>query len=63
MPLAKVGKYLKMKPQTIYALAQKGIMPAIKLGKECRLRRVVIDEWLNKRFHEKFKPILNKLDN
>lgn len=38
-------------------------MPAINLGKECRLRRVVIDEWFNQRFDEKFKLLLNKLDN
>jgi PTS system nitrogen regulatory IIA component len=62
MTLEEVAKYLKMKPQTIYLWAQKGNIPAIKLGKEWRFRRDVIDEWLNQRFDEKYKPIINKLD-
>lgn len=62
MTIEEVAKYLKMKPQTIYIWAQKGNIPAVKLGKEWRFRRDVIDEWLNQRFDEKFKPILDKLD-
>ena len=62
MTLEEVAKYLKMKPQTIYLWAQKGQIPAVKLGKEWRFRRDVIDEWLNQRFDEKYKPIINKLD-
>jgi PTS system nitrogen regulatory IIA component len=63
MTLEEVAKYLKMKPQTIYLWAQKGSIPAVKLGKEWRFRRDVIDEWLNQRFDEKYKPIIKKLDN
>jgi excisionase family DNA binding protein len=62
MTLEEVAKYLKMKPQTIYLWAQKGNIPAIKLGKEWRFLRGVIDEWLNQRFDKKFKPIINNLD-
>lgn len=62
MTLEEVAKYLKMKPQTIYLWAQKGQIPAVKLGKEWRFRRDVIDEWLNERFDEKFQPIIRKLD-
>jgi len=63
LTLEEVAKYLKMKPQTIYLWAQKGDIPAVKLGKEWRFRKDVIDEWLNQRFADKFKPIINKLDN
>lgn len=63
MNLEEVAKYLKMKPQTIYLWAQKGNIPAVKLGKEWRFRKDIIDEWLNQRFDEKFKPIIDKLDN
>jgi len=63
MTLEEVAKYLKMKPQTIYLWAQKSNIPAVKLGKEWRFRKDVIDEWLNQRFDEKFRPIINKLDN
>lgn len=62
MTLEEVAKYLKMKPQTIYLWAQKGNIPAVKLGKEWRFRKDVVDEWLNQRFDEKFMPIINKLD-
>lgn len=62
MTLEEVAKYLKMKPQTIYLWAQRGNIPAVKLGKEWRFRRDVIDEWLNQRFDDKFKHIINKLD-
>lgn len=61
MTLEEVANYLKMKPQTIYTWAQKGDIPAIKLGKEWRFRKDVIDEWLNQKFAEKFKPIIEKL--
>lgn len=62
MMLEEAAKYLKMKPQTIWLWAQKGNIPAIKLGKEWRFLRGVIDEWLNQRFDKKFKPIINNLD-
>lgn len=61
MTIEEVAKYLKMKPQTIYTWAQKGNIPAVKLGKEWRFRKDVIDEWLNQRFDEKFQPIIKKL--
>lgn len=61
MTIEEVAKYLKMKPQTIYSWAQKGNIPAVKLGKEWRFRKDVIDEWLNQRFDEKFQPIIKKL--
>lgn len=62
MTLEEVAGYLKLKPQTIYIWAQKGDIPAVKLGKEWRFRKDVIDEWVNQRFDDKFKPIIDKLD-
>jgi len=62
MTLEDVAKYLKVKPQTIYIWAQKGTIPAVKLGKEWRFRKDVIDEWLNQRFDEKYQHLLDKLD-
>ena len=61
MTIEEVAKYLKMKPQTIYTWAQKGDIPAIKLGKEWRFRKDVIDEWLNQKFDDKYQPIIDKL--
>ncbi len=52
-----------MKPQTIYIWAQKGNIPAVKLGREWRFRKDVIDEWLNQRFDDKYKAIIHKLNH
>ena len=38
--------YLKIPKPTLYALAQNGRIPAAKIGKHWRFRRIDIDEWL-----------------
>ena len=38
--------YLKIPKATLYALAQNGRIPAAKIGKHWRFRRIDIDEWL-----------------
>ena len=38
--------YLKIPKPTLYALAQNGRIPAAKVGKHWRFRRIDIDEWL-----------------
>ena len=58
MTLEEVAKYLKLKPQTIYVWAQKGKIPAVKLGKEWRFKRSIIDEWFNSHFDKKYKNII-----
>ena len=57
MNLEEVARYLKMKPQTIYTWAQKGKIPAAKLGKEWRFKRSIIDEWFDRHIDEKFDDI------
>ena len=47
-----VARYLKLKPQTIYKWAQEDQIPAIKLGKEWRFRKSLIDRWLDDKFAE-----------
>ena len=63
MTLEEVAKYLKMKPQTIYTWAQKGKIPAAKIGKEWRFRRDIIVEWFKQHIDEKFRPLIDKVDN
>ncbi|MBN2807850.1 MAG: helix-turn-helix domain-containing protein [Prolixibacteraceae bacterium] len=55
MTLEEVARYLKMKPQTIYTWAQNGKIPAVKLGKEWRFKKSVIDRWFDQHFDEKFE--------
>ena len=47
MTLEEVAHYLRLKPQTIYKWAQERRIPAVKLGKEWRFRRSILDRWLN----------------
>ncbi len=47
LTLEEVAEYLRLKPQTIYKWAQERRIPAVKLGKEWRFRRSIIDRWMN----------------
>jgi excisionase family DNA binding protein len=49
LTLEEVARYLRLTPQTIYKWAQERRIPAVKLGKEWRFRRSVIDRWLDER--------------
>ena len=43
MTVREVAKYLKLDERTVYNLAIKGKLPAIKIGKQWRFRRSQID--------------------
>ncbi len=58
LTLEEVAEYLRMKPQTIYTWAQEKKIPAVKLGKEWRFKKSVIDKWFNQHFDEKFGDFL-----
>jgi excisionase family DNA binding protein len=47
LTLEEVARYLRLKPQTIYKWAQERRIPAVKLGKEWRFRKSVLDRWLD----------------
>jgi excisionase family DNA binding protein len=47
LTLEEVAGYLRLTPQTIYKWAQEKRIPAVKLGKEWRFRRSIIDRWLD----------------
>lgn len=46
MTIKEVAKYLKMNERTVYRLIQEKQIPAIKLGKQWRLNRERLNEWL-----------------
>lgn len=60
MTVEEVAAYLKMKPQTIYTWAQKGKIPAAKLGKEWRFRQDIIDAWFMDHIDEQFRGLADK---
>lgn len=47
LTLDELHTYLKIPKPTLYTLAQNGRIPAAKVGKHWRFRKVDIDEWLN----------------
>jgi len=47
LTIEEVAAYLRLTPQTIYRWAQEKRIPAVKLGKEWRFRRSIIDRWLD----------------
>ena len=61
MTIEEVAKYLKLKPQTIYTWAQKGKIPAAKIGKEWRFRKDLVDIWFDQHIQDAFQPLLEKL--
>ena len=46
MTIKEVAKYLKMDERTVYRLIQAGQIPATKLGKQWRLNKGKLNEWL-----------------
>jgi excisionase family DNA binding protein len=53
--LDEVATYLKAGKRTVYRLAQKGEIPAFKLGGTWRFRRSELDEWIAASINKK-KP-------
>ena len=53
MTIKEVARYLKMTEKTIYSLAQRGKIPAVKIGGAWRFKKSLIDKWIEK--NSKFK--------
>ena len=60
MTLEEVAQYLRLKPQTIYKWAQEKRIPAVKLGKEWRFRRSILDRWLDQQMDKDFEHLLQE---
>jgi len=52
MTVKQVADYLQLKESTIYAWAQDGKIPAIKIGRTWRFRQVDFDAWLERHLKE-----------
>ena len=46
LTLPEVANLLKVAEKTVYGLAQKGDLPAFKVGGQWRFRRTAIDSWI-----------------
>lgn len=48
LKVKELSKYLKMDEHTVYRLARKRILPAVKIGGEWRFRKDLIDRWIER---------------
>ena len=48
MTVSEVAEYLRVNPQTVYRKAKVGELPAVRIGRAIRFRRVELDAWLIK---------------
>ncbi|MFH1201557.1 MAG: helix-turn-helix domain-containing protein [Candidatus Omnitrophota bacterium] len=48
LTVVDVARYLKISKDTIYKFAQKGTIPASKIGRQWRFNRTDIDSWIKK---------------
>jgi excisionase family DNA binding protein len=47
MTVEEVAKYLQLNPQTVSRMAQRGELPAAKVGRHWRFRRETLDKFLD----------------
>ena len=46
MTVTEVAEYLRVNPQTIYRKAKAGELPAVRIGRAIRFRKMELDEWM-----------------
>ncbi len=51
MTVSEVAEYLRVNPQTVYRKAKTGEMPAMRIGRAIRFRKVELDEWMKMSVH------------
>lgn len=51
LTLPEVAQLLKVAEKTVYTMAQKGGLPAFKVGGQWRFRRADLDNWIDARTH------------
>lgn len=47
LTLPEVAQLLKVAEKTVYTMAQKGELPAFKVGGQWRFRRLDLDAWID----------------
>jgi excisionase family DNA binding protein len=49
LTLPEVARLLKVAEKTVYTMAQRGALPAFKVGGQWRFKRADIDAWIERR--------------
>lgn len=55
MTIKEVAEYLQLEEHTVYKMARKGEIPAFKLGKNWRVRKDLLDKWIEEQIKKKSK--------
>lgn len=56
LTLPEVAQLLKVAEKTVYTMAQKGELPAFKVGGQWRFRRGDLDSWIDARTRRPANP-------
>lgn len=57
MTIQQVARYLKISRETIYKMAQRGEIPASKLGSQWRFNQLNIDEWMKSNSNQTVRSV------
>lgn len=57
MDIKEVAGYLKIKEQTVYRLAQKGKIPALKIGGQWKVKKEHLDRMFDELLSEKLREM------
>ncbi len=49
LTLPEVAQLLKVAEKTVYTMAQRGDLPAFKVGGQWRFRRADLDDWIDRK--------------
>jgi excisionase family DNA binding protein len=52
MDLRQASLYLGVSPDTLYRYVNEGVVPAFKLGNRWKLRKAVLDSWMEREIIE-----------
>ncbi len=52
MTIEEAADYLRFHPSTVYRLARQGAIPAVKVGKQWRIHRKTLDDWVQQQIRK-----------
>ena len=58
----KVAAYLKLHPLIVRRLARRGDIPAVKIGRQWRVRRDLLERWMEERSMSKLDEPSDRLN-
>ena len=56
MTIDDVAEYLQLHPLTVRRLAREGGIPAFKVGRQWRVKRALLDQWVKEQSTQNIDP-------